>query len=266
MINPVTVKTVKTVKTYSDSDSVSLSQPYKGVAVTVTLSASCRYCQNWAGAPDSLTAYCTLPRAGIIFTATGRDTVCAAYTPTDKGDVSAQGHAADEGTTGAPEHIAIEPANAVARVETWERVDILAIDDRAHGVSGENTPKGVSSGNPGRRRAMTKAKSMDEMTARQDFYWQIRKEFSAKHGRQPTISELEREAKEIEDRQAAAKAKASPPAIVKTCTKGKWNTRLEWAKMKKDDAFTAVASATPETFPAAVKELRRMNKLVEELS
>jgi len=99
MINPVTVKTVITVKTHSDSDSHLLSQPYKGAAVTVNLREACRYCQNWAGAPDSVMAYCVYHRPGIAFTATGRDTVCSAFKPTD---ISAQGQVATDGTTGTP--------------------------------------------------------------------------------------------------------------------------------------------------------------------
>ena len=100
MINPVTVKTVITVKTHSDSDSHLLSQPYKGAAVTVNLREACRYCQNWAGAPDSLMAYCTLPRAGIIMTASGRDSRCAAFTAIDAPDISTQAQVANDGTTG----------------------------------------------------------------------------------------------------------------------------------------------------------------------
>jgi hypothetical protein len=79
MNTPVTVKTVITVKTTSDSDSHLLSQPYKGAAVTVNLKARCCCCQYWAGTPESIMAYCTLPKAGIMFTVTGRNASCARY-------------------------------------------------------------------------------------------------------------------------------------------------------------------------------------------
>ena len=77
---------------------------------------TCQHCQNWAGAADSVTAYCTLPRPGIAFTVTGRDASCTAFKTTD---ISAQGQAADEGTTGTPEHIEIMPANYRPMIETW---------------------------------------------------------------------------------------------------------------------------------------------------
>lgn len=76
----ITDKTVKTVKTHSDSDSHLLSQPLKGVAVTVKWERTCLCCQYWTGAPDSITAMCKLHRDCHSFRVTGRDATCPSFT------------------------------------------------------------------------------------------------------------------------------------------------------------------------------------------
>ncbi len=43
------------------------------------MTKTCQFCQNWSGAPDSVMAYCTLPRAGIAFTVTDGNSSCTKY-------------------------------------------------------------------------------------------------------------------------------------------------------------------------------------------
>lgn len=116
MKTPVTVKTVKTT---SDSDSHLLSQPLKGVTVTVNLKTGCIYCQYWAGAADSVKALCRLPRMVHEYSLTGRHDQCPRYTAIDTPDISTQGAVADNGTTGTPSHVELVPANHRATVEIW---------------------------------------------------------------------------------------------------------------------------------------------------
>ena len=48
------------------------------------MKATCSSCANWAGTPESIMAYCTLPKAGIMFTVTGKNASCARYEGVDK--------------------------------------------------------------------------------------------------------------------------------------------------------------------------------------
>jgi len=81
--------------------------------------ATCASCQAWSGAADASMGLCRLHRDCHSFTATGRECWCPSHTPIDTPDISAQAQVATDTLEGKPAHIAIEPANSCATVETW---------------------------------------------------------------------------------------------------------------------------------------------------
>ena len=119
MKSQLTPITTKTIKTPFDSESNLLPQPLKGVVVVANGKRVCRYCQNWTGGPESITAFCKLPRPGNGFTVTGSMVTCSGYAAIDGADIPAHAPSAMDGVQGQAEHIELVPANHKAEVTVW---------------------------------------------------------------------------------------------------------------------------------------------------